>query len=124
MDISLQLHDAALDSENLHDLSRQLCRAIEQETPITASLKEGPAEPGTRGDPVTVGAIVMSFLGSGAAVALFSVFKAYFERHSKLEMTLQRADGKEFRIHAANLGHDQIERTISMAEEFLGGHDE
>jgi len=69
-----------LDDEDLQDLTRQLCLAINQETDVEAELPEADTAPGAKGDPITLGTIALAFISSKAAVALVGVLHTYFAR--------------------------------------------
>lgn len=120
MDVTLSMTSGDLDAEDLQNLTNDLCRTVNQETDVTAKLPEEPGEAGTRGDPITVGTLILTFLTSGAAVALFNVVKSYFERNSSLVITFKRKDGDTLEIEAKNVHPDQINRTMEAAREFFG----
>lgn len=119
MDATLSLASDALSPEDLQGLTRSLTTTINRETDIEAKLPEGPGAAGARGEPITIGVIALSFLTSGAAVAMFNVLKSYFERSSSLKMTFERG-GKRLAITAENVKDKHIERTMEMAREFFG----
>lgn len=121
MDTTLKIIASDLDSEDLQDLTRELSQSLRRETDGIATLPEGAAGPGTKGDPVTLGIIILTALTSGTVVAFFNVLKSYFERKPTLEMEFQRPDGKTFKVRAETLGKAQIDQTIRLADEFLGG---
>ena len=108
-----------MSDEDVDTLSRDLCLALNRETDVRAELPEGPRVLGSRGDPVTIGTILLASLTSGSAVALFGVLKSYFERNSSLEMELRRGDGRTLKVRSDNLSSGQLNRTLDMAAEFL-----
>lgn len=118
--ISLLIEDPALAEEDLQAITRDLCRTINAETDVAAELQYGAPVPGGRGEPVTLATLALAALTGGAAVALFEVFKAYFERNRSLKITLKRPDGEAFEVSAENLRAGQIDRTLSLAEAFVG----
>ena len=120
MDVRLSITSSDLDAEDIHDLSIDLSMTLIRETDVDAKLAERPTETGGKGEPITVGIIMLAFLTSGAAVSLLNVLKSYFERDSSLEMEFQREDGTKLRIRAENVRSDQIARTREFAREFLG----
>ncbi len=121
MKARLSIASSALSGEDLHDLTLDLSRTLSQETETQAILPEQSGPPGTKGDLIAVGTLLLTFLTSGAAVAMFGVLKSYFERSSSLEMEFQREDGKKLAIRAENLQPEQIDQTINLAREFFGG---
>ena len=120
METSLKLTSERNSPDSLQNLTRELSASLGDNTNIAATLPEAPAEPGARGDPVTIGVLALAFVTSGSAVALFNVLKAYFERDSSLEMEFQRADGKKMSIRAENVNGRQIDKTVAAAREFFG----
>ena len=120
MDASLKLSSKRSSPDSLQNLTRELSASLGDSTSIAATLPEAPAEPGARGDPITLGVLALAFVTSGSAVALFGVLKAYFERDSSLEMELERADGGKMTIRAENVSMGQIDKTVAAAREFLG----
>jgi hypothetical protein len=121
MALILSISSPELDEERIQDLAFDLCKTLGQEIDVEAKLAERPGQIGDKGDPITLAAIVLTFLTSGAAVGMFNVFKSYFERKSSLEIELQRKDGKKLRIQAQNVSSGQIDRTMQQAEEFFRG---
>jgi len=121
MSVTLSINSSELNAEDIHELALDLSRTLEQEADISAELAEGPTEAGTKGEPITVGLLILTFFTSGAAVSIFGALKSYFERNSTLEMEFQRSDGSKLKIKAENVRPDQIERTMESAREFFGG---
>ena len=117
MNASLILAESNLDPEDLHRLTTELCRSIGEETDINASL----AQPGTKGDPVTIGAIALGLISSGAIANLISVLSSFAGRQSSVSFTLTRPDGQTLQVGGQNLRSGQYQETIRIAEGFLGG---
>ena len=120
METSLKLTSGRSSPESLQILTRELAASLRDNTNITAAIPESAAEPGARGEPITIGVLALAFVTSGSAVALFEVLKAYFERDSSLEMEFHRADGKKMSIRADNVNLRQIDKTMAAAREFFG----
>ncbi len=79
------------------------------------------AAPGTRGvDAALIGHVVLTFLSGVAAVALVNVCMSFFERHSSLEMSLEREDGRKLTLKMQNVKPDQLSRTLKTVREFFG----
>jgi hypothetical protein len=100
-------------------MTRELVASINRHTEAWAAIPEGEAADGERGEPVTLGMIALSFISSGAAVALFQIIKAYFERDRTLELAFERPDGRTMAIKAENMDPDRIDDAIAMAERFF-----
>ena len=120
MAITLTVGCRHVPTEDLDQLARDLSRTLNHETDIESALSERAGGIGTKGDPISIGTIVLAFLTSGTAVAMFGVLKSYFERNSSLEMEFQREDGKKLMIRAENVQSDKIDSTIELARKFFG----
>ena len=119
MKINASLVAPDLSDEDLQYLTRELCTTLNDETDLEASLPLSDDVSGAKGDPVTIGAIVMAFVTSGAAVKLMGVLKAFFERQSSLKIELDRGDGRKMAITADNVRSDRVQETIDLARRFL-----
>jgi hypothetical protein len=116
----LCITDPGASDEQKQQLARDLVRTLSRETDIIAALPEPAlAESGSRGDPVTLGTIVLTFLTGGSAAALIKVLESYFQRKSSLQVELKKPDGRALAIHAENVTADQIEKTAKLARQFF-----
>ena len=120
MDSTLQLTAADLTGEDLQKLTLELSKTLNDETEAKATIPEKPGGPGSKGDPITLGTIILTALSSGTVIALFNVIKSYIERKPSLELQLKSKDGREFNIKAEQLHNDQIDHTIQLAKDFIG----
>ena len=122
MKVELTILNKDIAGEELHQLTNDLCQTIRNETDIEADFKESESlTAGTKGEPISLSMLMLTFLSSGAAVALFNVIKAYFERNSSLNIQLQREDGKKLTINSENINKEQINKLLSLAEDLGGG---
>lgn len=119
MDIKMRITSEGLTDDDLQELTWDLSRTINQETELESAIAKGLAAPGTRGDGVTIGTIILSFISSGAAVGLFNVIKAYFERNQSLEFEFESKDSKKLKINAHNIKPDQMDKTLGLLEQFM-----
>jgi len=120
MQATLFITDPDAVDEQKQQLTRDLVKTLNRETEIDAALAEpAAAAPGSRGDPVTLGTIALTFLTSGAAVALIKVLETYFQRKSSLQVELKKPDGRALTIHAENMRAEQIEKTARLARQFF-----
>ncbi len=119
MEQSLIVTSAQLGPADVQALTRELVTSINRQTDTEAALPESQPRPGERGDPITLGAIALSVITSGTAVALFQVMKAYFERDESLEMAFERPDGRKLTIKAENMSAQRIDETVAMAKAFF-----
>lgn len=121
MDVHLALNGPALADERRQFLTRDLAATLLRETSIRPAMVVNAAMPGEKGDAVSIGTLLLTFISSGAAVALFQVVRTYFERDSSLEIELQRSDGARFAIRAHHVKPGQIEDAIARGKAFLDG---
>ncbi len=120
MDSTLQLTASDLSDEDLQKLTRELSKTLNDETEAKATLPEETGGPGSKGDPITLGTIILTALSSGTVVALFNVLKSYIERKSSLAIEFKRKDGQQLKIKAEQLNKHQIDQTIQIANDFFG----
>ena len=118
----LNLSDGDSNSSELQALTRELTNTLDRQRDISASLPEGLPEPGKKGDPQTIGSILLQLAGSGGViVSLIGVLKTYFERKPTLELELQRPDGAKLKVHADSFKSNEIEPIRAEFEKFLKG---
>lgn len=120
MSIELSVSSSELRENALQDLTQEFCEALVREVKIDAITKGGSMVLGEKGDPVTIGVLVLSFITSGAAVALFKVMSAYFARTRKLVFSLKKANGDEISITSENMSPQEREQTLKQLQIFLG----
>ena len=120
MDSTLQLAANDLSGEDLQKLTLDFSKTLNDETEAKATIPEKPGGAGSKGDPITLGTIILTALSSGTVVALFNVIKSYIERKPSLELELKREDGQQLKIKAEQLNKDQIDQTIQIANDFFG----
>lgn len=116
MKLNISSNSNELTDEDLQNLTRNLCDSITSETEIEAEIPSGSVAQGTKGDPITLGVLVLSFLSGGSAVALCEVFKAYFSRVPSLSIELERANGSKVKITSQNLKPEQLQALLSQAD--------
>lgn len=117
--IKLSLASNCLSDELLYEECLQIIRTIEIETPIRAELTGTDTQAGAKGDPITIGAIALTFISSGAAVALFKVVEAHLSKNSSLEFKLEKADGSKLKLEASNLSSDSTNAILAQLTTFL-----
>lgn len=118
MEFSLSLGSDSLPDERLHDLSRDLCRALDQEADLNARMLEGRSAPGARGDPLIM-AIGLAIVADVSASMILHVVRAFFERSPAVKMEFRREDGVKFVINADHVRPEQIQSTIEAAQRFF-----
>lgn len=113
-EIQITLDGADLSEGEQQARVRQLAREIETRTEAKTALSRTQGTGGTKGDPLTIGAFVMTFMSSGAAVAAFQVIKSWIEKDKVGSATFKTADGTEVTINNANV--DQIESIVTAVK--------
>jgi len=112
------------DPSDLQRFTRELAVKLNQQPGIDASLPEGAAQAGSKGDPITLGAILLQLSsGGGVFVTLIGVLKSWLERDPTIsvEFEMQRQDGARLKIHADKVKPDSIEQLREEFENFASG---
>jgi hypothetical protein len=112
----LSLSSSSLPDEVIQDLTFDLCGDLRRELDAKAKISEPSAiRPDTKGDPITVGTIVLSLIGSGGvAVTLINLLKSYIDRGHHLKISVKGKNGETVDVDADNLGPEQIEQTTKL----------
>lgn len=119
MEVRLQVCSDELDDVRLQDSVRELRRLIESETDVEASAPAAASVPGSKGDPVTLGALVLTFLSSSAAVSVFKVLETWITRKRSIDVEATRPDGSKLAIKAEDLRPEQLAATQRLFENFI-----
>ncbi len=119
MQLMLRLSGTGISDEHLHTLARQLANTIEHETDVSAALSAADSAPGSKGDAVTLGTLALTFISSGAAVALFEVLKTYFSRESSLEVEFEGPNGTRASFSAQNMAPERMQQTIESFKDLV-----
>lgn len=118
-DVSLKLRCAELDDSRLQSLTLDLAKSLRSENIGVVKRAETPPGVGDKGDPITIGTIFMTLIGSGGlAVKFIDAMKPYFERKPKLVLKLARPD-KSVEITAESLSGKQLRETLEMLNRFF-----
>jgi hypothetical protein len=117
----LQLTCSDLDESSLQAITREVAKSLRDESVGKATLLEPATHSGAKGDPITIGNIVLALVGSGGvAVSLVQVLKAYVERKQTLTVELVKPDGTKLSFTAENLADkDQMQNAGSVVERFI-----
>jgi hypothetical protein len=119
MQIRARLSAIDLDQEDIQGLTLELCRELNRETDLKATLVELPPAGGAKGDPLSIGAMTLTFMTSGAAVGLMKLIETCLSRRSSLEVELERPDGKKMIVRGKDIHPDQVQRTADLARKFF-----
>ena len=104
MPITISLSAPDLNDDDLQNLTRQLCRDLNDEVGVTAAPGTQPAQPGAKGDLPVYGQIIIAAISSGGfVVALVNVLKAYVQRKPSLQFELQKKNGDKVKIKGDDL---------------------
>jgi hypothetical protein len=112
----LQLSCSDLDESSLQAITREVVKSLRDENVGQATLLQPTAQSGAKGDPFSIGNIVLALVGSGGvAVSLVHVLKAYVERKPTLKFELVKPDGTKLSFTAENLADKgQMKKAGSM----------
>jgi len=117
MEFKLELTSAANSDSEVQAITRDLCKTLNQQNEIKAKIAESEAGPGEKGDAFTLGTLLLTFLTSGAAAAIFKVLKAYMQRNKKLIVRISDSAGRTVEVNAENLTLDQFDRIFNRTLE-------
>jgi hypothetical protein len=126
MHVTLSLTSNDLDAERLQELTRDLCRTLNQETDVQATLVEHPSEAGAKGGFLAeVGNIALLVTEHAGGVVLGHLFidilKSYWERATSMKVELQREDGQKLVLQSEHVEPAHVQRTMEEAGRFFGG---
>jgi hypothetical protein len=116
MSIALSISSTELSDDRIQDLTLDLCGTLNRETDIEAELPKSTAKKGSRGEPITLGLILLTIIKSGSVVAFLSVLRSYLDREPSIKMSIKQEDGTEITIDAKNMNLDQIRELKEIME--------
>ncbi|HAT85464.1 MAG TPA: hypothetical protein DCS30_05645 [Rhizobiales bacterium] len=116
--LKIQVESDVLDAPALQKRARKLAQSITQNVDATADEEKQHKVENTRGEPITLGVLAITFLTSGAAVALFEVIKAHLQRDRSISISIERPDGTKVAINAANISEAEhhVKAVLAAAE--------
>ena len=85
------------------DLERDLSRAG-----IEARSVQAPSLPGEKGEPITLGVLILTLVTSGAIKALIGCLKTYISQEPSLVINLKRPDGTQVTVNARNVNAPEL----------------
>jgi hypothetical protein len=124
MELTLALEAEGLSDEQIDRLARSLSRDLRNELPVQEVFmcEQGDLVKGTRGDPITLGTIVLSLVGSGGvAVALINILKVFAGRDRRLKIKIKTKEGAEIQIDAENLSASALDSATQGVDKLLKG---
>jgi hypothetical protein len=119
MKLQIAVRSNEIDPERLHDSTIELNRMIVEETEAAVSTPALVPTRGAKGDPITLGALAVTFLTSGAAVSIFKVLEAYVTRKRSIDLEVSRPDGAKFVLRAKDVSPEEIAATQKAFESFI-----
>ncbi|MCM3870166.1 MAG: hypothetical protein ND895_05645 [Pyrinomonadaceae bacterium] len=122
MRTTLTVISTSVDLEDQNELTLDLCRTINSESTVTAVPAESTHQiPGSKGDVLTMGSLVLGLVSSGGVVVtLINIFKSYLERGRPIELELEHPDGRKLKIKSEDVSQEQLDQTMKIAQEFFG----
>jgi hypothetical protein len=119
MKMRLRIRSNELDDVQLQSSALELRQLIESDTEAEADSARTVAVPGTKGDPVALGTLVLTFLSSGAAVSLFKLLQTWLARKRMIDLEATRPDGRKLVIKAEDIRPEQMAATQKIFEDFM-----
>jgi hypothetical protein len=124
MELTLTIKTDDMRGEELDELTRELSAELNQEVAVEASLPDETGGAGSKGDPITVGTIILLLLGGGGVAAkLIEVLKAYVDRGNKLEFEFKKPDGTSLSLKTENFSQRDVKELSSDLSKFFGAHE-
>jgi len=119
-EVILTISSPELDGEATALVTRRFAKSLANEAGIRPIPSQAPAEVDAKGDPITLGTLLLTALSSGSVVALFNIAKSYVERRRSLVFVLTRSDGAKMEVRAENLEVGQLDPLLRDAKRFFG----
>jgi hypothetical protein len=122
IDLRLTISSVEDDDSRIQQAARDLAGSLNQQHHIDATLPQNSATSGHKGDPITIGAILLHLLTNASVIsALIGVLKAYFDRKPKIKVELRRPDGKCLHLEAKDVSEAESRRLSATLEDFMRG---
>jgi hypothetical protein len=118
MDVSIVLAGEH-DEELSHRLSRDLLFAIRNDVDVNAHFATSPSGPDERADVVTLGAIVMAVVTTGAVTKFLEVVNSWINRKPHIVCKIKRVDGAELEINAEFCSTKDMRQQTDICRTFL-----
>ena len=111
------------DQEKSFFLSREFAADVARLSGVVSGVPPAAApEPGKKGDPITLGAIVIAAVaGGGALTALVNTIGSYLARDHRTEVEIQTPDGRKVRISSQGFKPADLEETLRPVLEMTKG---
>jgi Effector Associated Constant Component 1 len=112
----------AQDEEKSFILSREFSSDVARLSGVSSYVQPTTSpEPGKKGDPITLGAIVVAAVsGGGALSALVGTIGSYLARDRRTEVEIQEADGRKVRISSQAFNQKELEELLRRSLPITG----
>jgi hypothetical protein len=110
------------DPEKSFFLSREFAADVARLSGVVSRAPPAAApEPGQRGDPITMGAIVIAAVsGGGVLTALVSTIGSYLARDRRTEVEVATPDGHKVRISSQAFNNKELEELLRRSLPITG----
>ncbi len=116
----MQAH--GVDSDQLDELTRSAIQLFEEQG-IQAARPRGAPARGEKGEPITMGVILLAIITSGTAVAVLKVAQTLLDRRRTLRFRVERDDGAHFDLDAERINREEFDALAGQLKRFLGSQD-
>jgi hypothetical protein len=113
---------ASDDEEKSFFLSREFASDVARLSGVVSCAPSAAApEQGKRGDPITLGAIIIAAVsGGGALTALVSTIGSYLARDRRTEVEVATPDGRKVRISSEAFNQKELEELLRRSLPITG----
>jgi Effector Associated Constant Component 1 len=109
------------DEERSFFLSREFSSDVARLAGVSSHAPPAAAaEPGKRGDPITLGAIVIAAVSGGALTALVNTIGSYLARDRRTEVEIQTHDSRKIRISSQMFKQKEMEEMLRQSLAMTG----
>jgi membrane-associated two-gene conflict system component 1 (EACC1) len=119
MGTSLKLSGDQLGDAELQRMTDEMADVLGREAGITAEVPRRQPGPGEKGEPITIGLLVMAAITSGAIPAFFDVVGSFVQRSRRLEISVTGNDGRTVTLTSENVSQKDREHTIAQLRDLM-----
>jgi|ERR687895_2245195 hypothetical protein len=122
LQVTVQVEDAS--PQELVSLARELDSWITRTVPEVRTSVPAPGQPrpGEKGAEIQIGTLLLTFLTSGAAVALVNSLTTYIkERRRSVKLEVKDAAGRAVSLSADNIGGEEVDGLMRRLTELARG---
>ena len=116
---TIELSAPNLAPEQLQDISSSLLKDLAVELGLNARFTTEAGKLGDKGDPITIGAIIVSLAKSGAILGVIRLLQTYIRRVPSLELTIARPDGQKLKLRSNNFTEEQLDKTLKSIQNLI-----